>query len=919
MTPYDKKRNDNNDSHTWQQIQQQFDETQPTEQQPLRAMLKNFADDLENHPYVQKKTTRPQTASVQWPVFLCRFTFGAGSIAAIVLITVFVFLGNPTPSWAQISEQFARSEFLSASIYFKEDGLSVPRHIELWMGRGGRVRVRVENQLIFGEKGEVVAAFDLKTKKQVEADGMAAAILKMLGVEETFSMNTILKGITGGKIVDKTPILNPNAAISADWVVYDMDSGDDGNPQWFRIWALKKSKLPVRIRMWDPRDAEMVDMVLDYSKPQPDIFFDPKAFAAALSTIWTDQLNLAYLHLKDPGGKTYAPGVKDDNALMSLVTATIDGEPFSLSDYADKNVVLLFWDSSEQGFIFQWLKEISEKYKNDNLKIVTVAMHKNAESARQQIKDYDLPFTVLHEPGKGFDNSLARATGFKRGTELRLITDGKAHRINSHQHEMIDLVCRGLNAENSSRLNKLIKFNETTKDRMVELCGEPHEKRTENDTELWIYKFISADKLYRHSVSIRFNKDEKYTGFSSSGSLINPSHISIEISEKVWQEKVVTTIGKKNMPDANSDYHIEIWLKSDKGSPIIGGGHPRTEIAADTTYHRQVSPGVYQPTIALMNHNNTYSVVKEFALSDGISVGDNESVSIRFETAEPVIERSEYLPKPKDNTRLALDRLLEKPDYKQMLKEAYANRDKYDDPKYLPWQLHLKEVAKRYENRPLPETMELFEKGTDESYQFIMRPMNLSGHKGYSMRAIEGDLKTGYACQTLGAGRLLWTADVPSVKMNHDLVYRDETDPKMHYRFLLEQMGYRLETKTVERRVFVAKYDGRELPDSESVSAPNPGGWGYNTVRELLDMMTISLDRQTLEVSGDGPLFIDETGLPSVWETLEELKENAICMEMPSVDSIEDFEKIRSWYEKNFGITFTEETRPIEMFVVRKK
>ena len=68
---------------------------------------------------------------------------------------------------------------MSASIFYKEDGLSDARHIELWMGRGGRVRVRVENQLIFGEKGEVLAAFDLKIRKQIEADDMAATILKM--------------------------------------------------------------------------------------------------------------------------------------------------------------------------------------------------------------------------------------------------------------------------------------------------------------------------------------------------------------------------------------------------------------------------------------------------------------------------------------------------------------------------------------------------------------------------------------------------------------------------------------------------------------------------------------------------------------------------------------------------------------------
>ena len=121
-------------------------------------------------------------------------------------------------------------------------------------------------------------------------------------------MDTILKGISRGKVVNQTPVLNPNAAISEDMVVFDMDTGEDYTPQWFRIWALKKSRLPVRIRMWDPRDASMVEMVLDYNRPQSEVFFDPKSFAAALTSVRTDQLNLAYLNLQDAGGRGLCAG-----------------------------------------------------------------------------------------------------------------------------------------------------------------------------------------------------------------------------------------------------------------------------------------------------------------------------------------------------------------------------------------------------------------------------------------------------------------------------------------------------------------------------------------------------------------------------------------------------------------------------------
>ena len=70
-------------------------------------------------------------------------------------------------------------------------------------------------------------------------------------------------------------------------------------------------------------------------------------------------------------------------------------------------------------------------------------------------------------------------------------------------------------------------------------------------------------------------------------------------------------------------------------------------------------------------------------------------------------------------------------------------------------------------------------------------------------------------------------------------------------------------------------------PIRKQFLAPNPVGWGYTSLKGLLDMMTIHFDRQTPDTPGDGPLFIDETGLPSSGETLEEIKKHAITMEMP--------------------------------------
>ena len=112
---------------------------------------------------------------------------------------------------------------------------------------------------------------------------------------------------------------------------------------------------------------------------------------------------------------------------------------------------------------------------------------------------------------------------------------------------------------------------ETTKEQMEKLCGEPHEKRNEGDTELWLYKFITKDKLYRVGISFRFDKDRKYSGYASTSNLINPSHILLTISEKVWQE------------NGTSFLRFSLWqpcARRDHGQKSSGRSEPQPQLAS---------------------------------------------------------------------------------------------------------------------------------------------------------------------------------------------------------------------------------------------------------------------------------------------------------------------------------------------------
>ena len=101
-----------------------------------------------------------------------------------------------------------------------------------------------------------------------------------------------------------TPNINSDAMISEDMLVFDLDSTI--SPEWMRIWALRESKLPVRLRMWDPRDGECMDVFVTYEKQQPAEFFDHQKYEQllkvqpAMSLLAYNDIGIMKLQLQKP-------------------------------------------------------------------------------------------------------------------------------------------------------------------------------------------------------------------------------------------------------------------------------------------------------------------------------------------------------------------------------------------------------------------------------------------------------------------------------------------------------------------------------------------------------------------------------------------------------------------------------------------
>ena len=234
----------------------------------------------------------------------------AAALAAI--ITAFLaplWSGAGAPTWAQVVQRFDSAPGFSASVYVKARGDAEPAQVELWMGQGGKLRLRSGNQVVFGEKGRLIDTIQIAPPGQV-SDSMAQArhtieeFIHNVGETEVFSFDTLIQALPwDGRL--SAPLPMENASISHDLVVFDLPN--DRGPDWIRVWALRESRLPVRMLYWNPENAASIDVALAYANPQSKDFFDPAAFKAGLSQYQTPNQTAAYELLQDIEGRPLTP------------------------------------------------------------------------------------------------------------------------------------------------------------------------------------------------------------------------------------------------------------------------------------------------------------------------------------------------------------------------------------------------------------------------------------------------------------------------------------------------------------------------------------------------------------------------------------------------------------------------------------
>lgn len=284
-------------------LRKNFEEEVPAELRGrMEGHLKRFRERVREREYAYRPGWRTQGLVLRMAAGLC--------VALVIMAGLLIALGGSAqPTWADVVKRFAAAPFFNATVYVRENAGADPVQVELWMARGGKSRVRAGNDVIFGEKGRVLESISLTAQPSASpalqgAREMIQHFVERLGALDTFSFETFLQALPQSGVLSP-PLENGNAGISNDLVVFDITN--PGGPDWIRVWALRLSRLPVRVLFWNPANAESIDAVLSYENEQPPQFFDPAAFKTALAKTAPGTQGNAYLLMKDPAGRPVLP------------------------------------------------------------------------------------------------------------------------------------------------------------------------------------------------------------------------------------------------------------------------------------------------------------------------------------------------------------------------------------------------------------------------------------------------------------------------------------------------------------------------------------------------------------------------------------------------------------------------------------
>ena len=251
-------------------------------------------------------------------------------------------------------------------------------------------------------------------------------------------------------------------------------------------------------------------------------------------------------------------------------------------------------------------------------------------------------------------------------------------------------------------------------------------------------------------------------------------------------------------------------------------------------------------------------------------------------------------------------------------------------PRFEKWHLRLRKIAAYYQQNPLPETMELLPRESDDKIQ-AYSPGRLPGITksiGYWVLSIQSSLGDFLRRNFQSNGSLRVPEDLQKIKLNYDLITKNEHSQRERINFVLDKLGLEIIETTEQRKVWIAHYDGRPLKPWRQVKAPvpNPNNvplrpgmastFGPASMKQLFESFVYW---QGIALNANKIIIVDETGLPSEDPVGASREKSAVSSESPYWGGQESIEIAKKWFKEQFGVTFTEEIRPMTVHIVRKR
>lgn len=249
------------------------------------------------------------------------------------------------------------------------------------------------------------------------------------------------------------------------------------------------------------------------------------------------------------------------------------------------------------------------------------------------------------------------------------------------------------------------------------------------------------------------------------------------------------------------------------------------------------------------------------------------------------------------------------------------------DPRFEKWNLRLREIAAYYQKHPLPETMELLPRESGEKFNAYApgRLSDITNTTGHWVLPIQSSLGDFLRRNFYPPGTLRVPEEFEKIQLNHDLITKNEHTARDRIAFVLDTLGFNLTEVNEPRKVWIAHYDGRPLKPWRQVKAPvpNPEHVGLRpgmasvfspfSIKELFDSF---IYWQDYDLTADKIIIIDETSLPSEPEKGQGPESIAVSSESPYWGGEESIEIAKNWFFEQFDITFTEEIRPMKIYIV---